>query len=93
MNYPGGDYVLYAYDQLDRLVEEVYYNNSNVVTADYRYVYNPNGQLARQYAVENGVEKESYIFEYDSLGRLIRSREEGANHLVQRMPIRGRFSD
>lgn len=84
MNYPNGDYVLYAYDQLDRLVEEVYYNNSNVVTADYRYVYNPNGQLARQYAVENGVEKESYVFEYDSLGRLIRSREEGANHLVQR---------
>ena len=43
-----------------------------------RYVYNANGQLAKQYAAETvgGVETvtESYSFEYDSLGRLIRSR-------------------
>ena len=49
-----------------------------------RYVYNTNGQLAKQYAVENGSETESYIFEYDSLGRLIRSREEGGSGTVQR---------
>ena len=88
MNYPNGDYVLYQYDLLDRLIEEVYYDSNNNVQADYRYVYNANGQLSKQYAVEtsNNVETvtESYVFEYDSLGRLIRSREENNSSLVQR---------
>ena len=88
MNYPNGDHVLYFYDLLDRLIEEVYYDSSNNVKADYRYVYNANGQLAKQYAVEtnSGVETvtESYVFEYDSLGRLIRSREEGGSDTIQR---------
>ena len=84
MNYPGGQYVTYEYDKLDRLIEEVYYDSSDTVQADYRYVYNANGQLARQYAVENGAETESYTYEYDSLGRLNRSREEGGSSLVQR---------
>ena len=88
MNYPGGQYVTYEYDKLDRLIEEVYYDSNDNVQADYRYVYNANGQLAKQYAVEtnSGVETvtESYVFEYDSLGRLIRSREENDSSLVQR---------
>ena len=88
LHYPNGDYVEYSYDLLDRLISEVYYDSDDVVKAEYRYVYNANGQLARQYAVENnaGIETvtESYSFEYDSLGRLIRSREEGSSNLVQR---------
>ena len=27
MNYPSGQYVTYGYDNLDRLVQEVYYNS------------------------------------------------------------------
>jgi uncharacterized protein RhaS with RHS repeats len=52
MNYPGGQYVLYTYDLLDRLIQEVYYDSNDNVKADYRYVYNANGQLAKQYAVD-----------------------------------------
>ena len=88
MNYPNGQYVTYVYDLLDRLIEEVYHNSDNSVQADYRYVYNANGQLAKQYVVEtsSGIETitEIYVFEYDSLGRLIRSREENDSSLVQR---------
>ena len=88
MYYPNGDRVEYEYDLLDRLIEEVYYDSDDNVQADYRYVYNANGQLAKQYAVEtNGDDEivtESYVFEYDSLGRLIRSREENGSNAVQR---------
>ena len=48
MNYPSGQYVTYAYDTLDRLVEEVYHNADGTPSADYQYLYNANGQLARQ---------------------------------------------
>ena len=47
----------------------------------YRYAYNANGELEKQY-VDGG---RVYDFEYDSLGRLIRSREsENNGTLVQR---------
>ena len=88
MNYPGGQYVTYAYDKLDRLIREVYYDSSNTVQADYRYVYNANGQLSKQYSVEtaNGIESvvESYSLEDDSLGRMIRSREEDTGGTIQK---------
>lgn len=84
MIYSNGDYVMYTYDLLDRLVKEVYYNSNNAAQAEYRYVYNANGQLAKQYALSGTTVKETYSFEYDSLGRLIRSREEGSAGLVQR---------
>lgn len=84
MNFPNGQYVTYTYDKLDRLIGEVYHNSNASIQEEYRYVYNANGQLAKQYTVQNNAVTESYFFEYDSLGRLIRSREEGDTHLVQR---------
>ena len=84
MCYPNGDSVAYAYDLLDRLISEAYYNSSNTIYFEYRYVYNANGQLSRQYALQNDAVVVSYTFEYDSLGRLIRSREEAPSGTVQR---------
>ena len=84
MNYPSGQYVTYGYDRLDRLVQEVYYNSDGSVQAEYQYIYNADGQLAKQQAIRNGAVVESYHFEYDSLGRLIRSREENGSSNVQR---------
>lgn len=83
MTYPNGQYVTYEYDLFDRLVREVYYTSSNTVQADYRYVYDANGALAKQYAVSGGNIVEEYDFEYDSLGRFIRSRELNAAGTVK----------
>ena len=84
MNYPSGQYVTYEYDLLDRLVKEVYYNSGDSIQVEYQYIYSSDGQLAKQQAIRNGTVVESYRFEYDSLGRLIRSREGGDNNSVQR---------
>ena len=54
MTYTNSDYVLYSYDLLDRLISEVYYNHNHVAVAEYHYVYNANGQLAKQYVTQNG---------------------------------------
>ena len=84
MRYPSGQFVTYGYDVLDRLVSEKYYKNASTLEVEYQYIYNANGQLAKQQSLRNGTVTESYSFEYDSLGRLIRSREEGGSGIVQR---------
>ena len=84
MTYANGDYVLYGYDSLDRLISEVYHRYGGAIEVEYQYIYNANGQLARQQSLRNGTVTESYSFAYDSLGRLIRSREEGGSGIVQR---------
>ena len=89
MTYANGDYVKYEYDALDRLVHESYYNSQNILQSSICYIYNSDGILAKQFApkIVNGQETSeittSYTFIYDSLGRLIRSREEDGNDLVQ----------
>ena len=83
MTYPNGDYVAYGYDTFDRLVSEVYYNSNNMLQAEYRYVYNAEGKLAKQYEVR-GNTTQTYTFMYDSLGRLIRSQEASGSSTVQR---------
>ena len=51
------------------------------------FVYDARGQLAKRYTKNAlGTVTETPIFEYDSLGRLIRSSEfDGANNLIQRI--------
>ena len=83
MTYSNGQYVTYEYDLFDRLVREVYYTSSNTVQVEYYYIYNSEGTLAKQYAVSGGNIVEEYDFEYDSLGRLIRSRELNAAGTVK----------
>ena len=83
LTYGNDQYVEYFYDLFDRLVHTVYYDKNNTVQAEYFYVYNAAGQLARQYAVSGGAVTEEYSFSYDSLGRLIRSMELGVDGTVK----------
>ena len=71
----------YTYDLLDRLVEKSYHETGK---PDFtiRYTYNAESQLARLRYEEDGETVGSYAFEYDSLGRLIRSTAMDENGSV-----------
>ena len=71
----------YSYDLLDRLVEKSYHE---IGKPDFtiRYTYNAESQLARLRYEEDGETVGSYAFEYDSLGRLIRSTAMDENGSV-----------
>ena len=73
--------VTYSYDLLDRLVEKSYHETGK---PDFtiRYTYNAESQLARLRYEEDGETVGSYAFEYDSLGRLIRSTDMDENGSV-----------
>ena len=73
--------VTYSYDLLDRLVEKSYHETGK---PDFtiRYTYNAESQLARLRYEEDGETIGSYAFEYDSLGRLIRSTAMDENGSV-----------
>ena len=77
MTYANGDYVSYTYDLFDRPVKTVYTDVGGAQRSD-EYVYNANGALAMQRSSTGEV----YRFEYDSLGRLIRSAELDGNDAV-----------
>lgn len=66
LTYGNDQYVEYFYDLFDRLVHTVYYDKNDTIQAEYFYVYNAAGQLARQYAVSGGAVTEEYSFSYDS---------------------------
>ena len=81
MTYGNGDPVMYSYDMFDRLVEVLYNDTGNYVS----YVYNADSALAElHYKTSADSIIVSYYFEYDSLGRLVRSSEYDADGLVQR---------
>ena len=80
MLYGNGDSVSYTYDEFDRLIKTVYNDTTNYV----EYVYNAEGSLAELRYGTGPTETGSYTFEYDSLGRLIRSAEYSEDTLVQR---------
>ena len=73
--------VTYSYDLLDRLVEKSY-NETGKPDLTIRYTYNAESQLARLRYEEDGETIGSYAFEYDSLGRLIRSTAMDENGSV-----------
>ena len=79
--YANGVAVTYSYDLLDRLVEKSYHETGK---PDFtiRYTYNAESQLARLRYEEDGETVGSYAFEYDSLGRLIRSTAMDENSSV-----------
>lgn len=72
--YANGDSVSYTYDRFDRLIRKSYNSGSYVA-----YTYNAEGSLARLSYGDSTGELASYRFEYDSLGRLIRSAELDAD--------------
>ena len=81
MTYGNGDSVSYTYDEFDRLIKTVYNDTGKYV----EYAYNAEGALAEMY-YKNSSDTviSAYAFEYDSLGRLIRSAERDSSGLVQR---------
>ena len=79
--YANGVAVTYSYDLLDRLVEKSYHETGKP-DLTIRYTYNAESQLARLRYEEDGETIGSYAFEYDSLGRLIRSTAMDENGSV-----------
>ena len=78
--YGNGDSVSYTYDKLDRLTKKVYTDGRYVT-----YTYNAESQLTKLTYGTGNSETASYLFEYDSLGRLIRSSEaDGSGTIRQR---------
>ena len=80
MTYGNGQYVNYTYDAFDRVVR-MEYNSGRYIT----YRYNAEGALAEMTYGDGSTKLGSYTYEYDSLGRLIRSNEyDGSGNAVQR---------
>lgn len=77
--FANGQYVQYTYDEFDRKTQAEY-NNGRYI----RYFYNAEGSVSKLTYGDGTTEKGSYQFEYDSLGRLIRSTEYRAGGLFQR---------
>ena len=83
MTYGNGDSVSYTYDAFDRQrtaayndVDRTTHEQKNVAT--YHYDYSSDNALTRQYATDSSGITEQYSYQYDSLGRLIHSRQSTA---------------
>ena len=74
MTFGNDQTVQYSYDKFDRTTKEQYNN------VTYEYAYDASGQLAKQTSTAG----EEYNYEYDSLGRLIRSSEYNDGTFEQR---------
>ena len=74
MTFGNDQTVQYSYDKFDRTTKEQYNN------VTYEYAYDASGQLAKQTSTAG----EEYNYEYDSLGRLIRSSEYNSGTFEQR---------
>ena len=84
MAYGNGDSVSYTYDAFDRQrtaayndVDRTTHEQKNVAT--YHYDYSSDNALTRQYATDSSGITEQYSYQYDSLGRLIHSRQSTAD--------------
>ena len=74
MTYGNGDYVDYTYDAFDRQRTAAYNDGTT-----YHYDYSSDNALTRQYATDSSGITEQYSYQYDSLGRLIHSRQSTAD--------------
>ena len=74
MTYGNGDYVDYTYDAFDRQRTAAYNDGTT-----YHYDYSSDNVLTRQYATDGSGITEQYSYQYDSLGRLIHSRQSTAD--------------
>ena len=74
MTYGNGDSVSYTYDAFDRQRTAAYNDGTT-----YHYDYSSDNALTRQYATDGSGITEQYSYQYDSLGRLIHSRQSKAD--------------
>ena len=74
MTYGNGDSVSYTYDAFDRQRTAAYNGGTT-----YHYDYSSDNALTRQYATDGSGITEQYSYQYDSLGRLIHSRQSTAD--------------
>ena len=74
MTYGNGDSVSYTYDAFDRQRTAAYNDGTT-----YHYDYSSDNALTRQYATDGSGITEQYSYQYDSLGRLIHSRQSTAD--------------
>ena len=74
MTYGNGDYVTYTYDRFSRLTGETHFDSDGTKLYTITYLYDNNGNISIC-RVHNGsgTLTDEYRYEYDSLGRLIRS--------------------
>ena len=81
VTYGNADRINYFYDEFDRLVKTVYNDTGNYI----EYFYSAEGAMAQlNYRNSSGTLLDSYYFEYDSLGRMVRSSQYDGTTLVQR---------
>ena len=74
MTYGNDDSVSYTYDAFDRQRTAAYNDGTT-----YHYDYSSDNALTRQYATGSDGITEQYSYQYDSLGRLIHSRQSTAD--------------
>ena len=72
MTYGNGAYVDYCYNRFDEVVQQDYSDGDSD-----RFFYNAEGLLTKKARIHGTTVDGVYSFEYDSLGRLIRSRQSG----------------
>ena len=70
MTYGNNAWTTYTYDRFDQVIRQDFSGGDSN-----RYFYNSEGALTKQALVKDGAVDTVYTFEYDSLGRLIRSRQ------------------
>lgn len=80
MTYANGDYETYSYDRYGRTDTVKHFNSGRVLQYSESFVYDGSGNTAKS-VVKNasGSEIAVYRYEYDSLGRLIRSKQSGSS--------------
>ena len=85
MTYANGDYEVYTYDRYGRVATITHYDDGNTLNYTEIYIYDGNGNTGRCKVLDpNGNVLDDYLYEYDSLGRLIRSRQVSDGETVLR---------
>lgn len=80
MTYGNGDYETYTYDRYGRTDTVNHYNAANVLQYSESFVYDGSGNTAKSVVKDaSGNEIAVYRYEYDSLGRMIRSKQSGSS--------------
>ena len=87
LTYGNGYYEEYTYDYLDR-IKQVKYNGDSTKT--YTLTYSNDGNI---YSAADTVAGIKYIYEYDSLGRLIRGEQKKTSDNSTSMSLENRFDE